>query len=109
VAHYDAQVMSHRIVTKLCALILLTLALIPFTAPFRTCDTPQLSLSVHGDENGVVAPRATETRRRSLTQAQGLVVVATAIVERSVSIVPQPLSPTSVVSTRLNAPTILRV
>jgi hypothetical protein len=64
---------------KLSAFAVLALALSPFTAPFRTCDSHQISSTPFIGENDpgpLVASLATETGRLKIAPTAGVVAVS---------------------------------
>src|ERR1700680_2731568 len=92
VAMWNAPLGRSSVLTKLCSVLLLALALSPFTAPFQTCDfsdsasgtgtnegvtltPPTADHTVVSDNAGsLVPPLTTDTGRLRLAPVSGLVI-----------------------------------
>jgi hypothetical protein len=96
---------------KLCTLVVLALAVSPFSAPFGTCDTPQiLSLVVNGENepSSLVAPLPTAAGRLKVAPPMGIVVVSLVVAAPPVTLITPSNAPTSGLSDRSPLSTILR-
>ena len=97
---------------KLSAFAVLALALSPFRAPFRTCDSQQISSTPFIGENDpgpLVASLATETGRLKIAPTAGVVAVSHGGSEPPLTFATRSKAPTPGVSERRIFSTILRV
>jgi hypothetical protein len=97
---------------KLCALVLLALALSPFTAPFSTFDSPKTSspVLIHEHNPGsVIAPLITETGRLKIAPIVGTLVISYFLADPRIISSAQLISPAVPVSRRSTLSAILRV
>jgi hypothetical protein len=96
---------------KLCTLVVLALAVSPFTAPFGTCDTPQISSLVIIGENDPasrVAPLVTEAGRLKIAPTVRIVAVSLVVAAPPVAFITPSIAPTSGLRDRSTLSTILR-
>lgn len=108
-ARYDGT--RRTMFTKLCTIVVLALALSPFTAPFSTCDSPLRSSTAlidDDDPGSLVAPLTTETGRLRIVPDVGILLVSHFLAAPPVFRT-ESVRRSSVVGERSELPTILRL
>jgi hypothetical protein len=93
---------------KLCALLLLVLALSPFTAPFQTCDLADSTSGTGTDEAVILTPPAVVHTSLLLAPVSQL-VISNMVAPRPAAFLALPITPPPDIGGSSFPPTVLRV